>query len=109
MKAKVEWRGEAVFGGVADSWREILMDGPPEYGGKNQGPRPMETVLTRMGGCTVFDVVHILHKGWQEISGCVAEIDATRADTDPKVFTRIHIHFQIVGRGVEPERVICAS
>ena len=65
----------------------------------------MEIVLIGMGGCTAFDVIHILRKGRQEVTDCTAEIDATRADTDPKVFTRIHIHFQVSGRGLDPKRV----
>jgi putative redox protein len=81
------------------------MDGPPEFGGRNRGPRPMELVLIGMGGCTSFDVVHILKKGRQEITDCVAEIDAERAPADPKVFTRIHIHFKVTGRKLDPRRV----
>lgn len=81
------------------------MDGPPEFGGQNKGCRPMELVLIGMGGCTAFDVVHILKKSRQDITDCVAEIDAERAPTDPKVFTRIHIHFKVSGRKLDPKRV----
>ena len=105
MKATVTWEGEVSFRAVADSGREITMDGPAEHGGQNRGPRPMETVLMGMGGCTAFDVVHILKKGRQNISTCVAEIDATRAETEPKVFTHIHVHFKVSGHGLDPKRV----
>jgi len=105
MKATIEWKGEAAFRAVADSGQPILIDGPEEHGGRNQGPRPMETVLLGMGACTAFDVVHILRKGRQEITDCVAEIDAERAPTEPKVFTRIHIHFKVAGRNLDPKRV----
>ncbi len=105
MKAKIEWTGEASFLGVADSGHRITMDGPPEHGGRNQGPRPMELVLLGMGGCTSFDVVHILRKSRQAVSGCVAEIEAQRADTDPKVFTRIHIHFLVSGKDLDATKV----
>jgi len=105
MKAKIEWKGEAAFRAVADSGQPILIDGPAEHGGQNQGPRPMETVLMGMGACTAFDVVHILRKGRQEITDCVAEIDAERAPTEPKVFTRIHIHFKVAGRSLDLKRV----
>jgi putative redox protein len=81
------------------------MDGSPEFGGQNRGPRPMELLLLGMGGCTAFDVVLILRKGRQDISDCVAQIDAERAPTDPKVFTRIHVHFVVTGRGLDPKRV----
>lgn len=105
MKAKIEWKGDASFTGEADSGHEVLMDGPPEYGGRNRGTRPMEMVLIGMGGCTAFDVVNILRKGRQEITDCVAEIDAQRADKAPKVFTRIHVHFVVSGKGLDPEKV----
>jgi putative redox protein len=105
MKARIEWSGEASFTGTADSGHPVRMDGPPEFGGKNSGARPMEVVLIGMGGCTSFDVVHILRKARQDIAGCVAEIDADRAATDPKVFTRIHIHFRVTGRNLDPKRV----
>ncbi len=81
MKARIQWTGEAGFEGSADSGHKVTMDGPPEYGGKNRGSRPMELVLIGMGGCTAFDVVHILKKSRQDITDCVAEIDAERAAT----------------------------
>ena len=105
MKARIQWAGEAGFIAEADSGHKILMDGPPEYGGRNQGPRPMELVLMGMGGCAAFDVVHILRKSRQEISDCVAELEAERAASDPKVFTRIHVHFIVTGKGLDPKKV----
>ena len=79
MKARIQWVGEVGFEGSADSGHQVTMDGPPEFGGKNRGCRPMELVLIGMGGCTAFDVVHILKKGRQDITDCVAEVDAERA------------------------------
>jgi putative redox protein len=105
MKATVKWAGEASFEGVSESGHTVVMDGSPESGGRNRGPRPMELLLLGMGGCTAFDVVLILRKGRQDISDCVAQIDAERAPTDPKVFTRIHVHFVVTGRGLDPKRV----
>lgn len=105
MKASVRWAGEAGFEGRSETGHTVLMDGPPDLGGRNRGPRPMEMVLLGMGGCTAFDVVLILRKGRQEISDCVAQIDAERAPTDPKVFTRIHVHFVVTGRQLDPKRV----
>jgi len=105
VKAEILWTGGVSFEGKADSGHAVPMDGAPEFGGQNKGARPMELVLIGMGGCTAFDVVHILRKGRQEITDCVAEIDAQRADTEPKVFTRIHIHFRVTGRMLDPKRV----
>ncbi len=105
MKVNTRWTGNVGFVGQTDSGHHISMDGLGEFGGQNAGPRPMELVLTGMGGCTAFDVVHILRKPRQEITDCVAEIDAERAETDPKVFTRIHVHFRVSGRKLDPKRV----
>ena len=105
MKATIKWVGEVGFEGSADSGHTVMMDGPPDHGGKNRGSRPMELVLIGMGGCTAFDVVHILKKARQEITDCVAQVEAERADTDPKVFTRIHIHFVVTGKKLDPKRV----
>ena len=105
MKATVRWAGEASFEGMSESGHTLVMDGSPEFGGQNRGPRPMELLLLGMGGCTAFDVVLILRKGRQDITDCVAQIDAERAPTDPKVFTRIHVHFVVSGRKLDPKRV----
>src|SRR3990170_7971355 len=105
MKATIKWTGDVSFEGAADSGHKVRMDGPPEFGGRNQGPRPMELVLIGRGGCTSFDGVHILRKSRQDITDCVAEIEAERAATDPKVFTRINIHFVVTGVKLDPKRV----
>lgn len=83
----------------------MVMDGPPEHGGRNLGVRPMEMLLLGMGGCTAFDVVHILKKSRQSITDCVAEIQAERAEQDPKVYTSIHVHFIVTGRDLDEKRV----
>ncbi len=105
MKARIRWTGGVSFSADAGSGHTVTMDGAPESGGQNKGPRPMELVLMGMGGCTAFDVVHILRKSRQDIADCVAEIDADRAATDPKVFTRIHVHFVVSGRNLDPKKV----
>ncbi len=105
MKARIKWIEGVSFAGQSESGHTVVMDGPPDAGGKNLGVRPMEMLLLGMGGCTAFDVVHILRKSRQPVTDCVAEIDAERADTDPKVFTKIHVHFIISGKGLDPKRV----
>jgi putative redox protein len=93
------------FVGESDSGHSIVMDGAPEAGGRNLGVRPMEMLLLGLGGCTAFDVVSILQKSRQKISDCEVEIEAERAAEVPKVFTRIHVHFIISGRGLDPVKV----
>lgn len=105
MKVRIKWVEQASFLGESESGHALLMDGPPDGGGRNLGPRPMETVLLGTGGCTAYDVVHILRKGRQPITDCVVEIDADRAPEDPKVFTRIHFHFVVSGRGLSAKHV----
>jgi len=105
MKARIKWVENASFLAESDSGHAVLMDGPPDGGGRNLGPRPMELLLMGTGGCTAYDVVAILKKQRQKISDCVAEIDAERADSDPKVFTKIHIHFIVTGKDLKPESV----
>lgn len=105
MKLRVKWIENVSFLGETESGHGILMDGAPEGGGRNLGPRPMETVLAGTGGCTAYDVVTILKKARQDITDCVVEIEADRASADPKVFTRIHFHFIVKGRNVQRERV----
>lgn len=79
----------------------MVLDGAPEAGGRNMGPRPMELLLMGMGACTSFDVVTILKKSRQPVMDCVAELEAERASEDPKVFTKIHVHFKVTGRGLK--------
>src|SRR5258705_2275064 len=105
MKARIKWVEGVGFLGETESGHTIYIDGAPEAGGRNLGPRPMETVLVGAGACTSFDVVHILRKARQHITDCVAEINAERASTDPKVFTKIHVHFIVSGRNLKPEQV----
>lgn len=89
-----------MFVGESASGHAVVMDGPPEGGGRNLGIRPMEMLLLGAGGCTAYDVVHILAKARQAVEACSVEIDADRADEVPKVFTRIHFHFIVSGRGL---------
>ncbi|MFT7560624.1 MAG: putative redox protein [Flavobacteriales bacterium] len=97
MKAVVRWDGKAKFVGESGSGHEIVMDGPPDHGGENQGPRPMEMLLLGLGGCSSFDVVSILEKSRQQVESCHVEIDADRADEVPSVFTKIHLRFVVKG------------
>lgn len=105
MKARIKWVEDVTFLGEAGSGHSVVIDGPPEHGGRNLGVRPMELMLLGMGGCTTFDVMHILKKARQDVTDCVAEISAERAEEDPKVFTRIHIHFRVEGNGLSEKRV----
>ncbi len=105
MKARIKWVQDATFLGESGSGHAVVMDGPPESGGRNLGVRPMEMLLLGMGGCASFDVVHILKKSRQPISDCVAEITAERAEAEPKVFTKIHIHFIVTGDGLKEKHV----
>ena len=105
MKARIQWAGEAMFLGESGSGHVVVMDGPPEAGGRNLAPRPMELLLAGTGGCTAFDVVAILKKGRHAVTGCEVNLTAERADTDPKVFTHIHFHFRVTGKGLKPEVV----
>ena len=105
MKARIKWVQDSTFIGESGSGHAVVMDGPPEHGGRNLGVRPMEMLLLGMGGCTAFDVVHILRRGRHPVRDCVAELEAERADTDPKVFTRIHVHFIVSGTGLSEAAV----
>jgi putative redox protein len=105
MKARVKWVEDVTFVGESGSGHAVVMDGPPESGGRNLGVRPMEMLLIGMGGCTAFDIVLILKKARQQVTDCIVEIDADRADTVPKVFTRIHVHFIVTGFGLSDKQV----
>ncbi|QTR53801.1 MULTISPECIES: OsmC family protein [Thiothrix] len=105
MKARVKWLDNMSFVGESGSGHSIVMDGPPESGGRNLGVRPMEMLLLGLGGCASFDVVLILQKSKQQIIDCEVQIEAARADKEPKVFTRIHLHFVVTGRSVSAEKV----
>ncbi|NMT62439.1 OsmC family protein [Marinobacter orientalis] len=97
MKATIDWTGNASFRATSGSGHAIQMDGPPDHGGKDLGPRPMEMMLMGLGGCSSFDVMSILQKSRQDVTACHAELEAERADAVPAVFTRIHLHFVITG------------
>ena len=105
MKARVKWVENAMFLGESGSGHTVVMDGPVEAGGKNLGVRPMEMLLLGMGGCTSFDVVHILRKGRHDVRHCEVFLNAERAEADPKVFTKIHLHFVIAGKGLNEASV----
>lgn len=105
MKARILWVEKSKFLGESGSGHTILMDGPPEGGGENLGIRPMETLLVGMGGCTAYDVVHILKKGRQDVTNCELRLEAERAETDPKIFTKIHITYLVKGRSLSDAAV----
>ncbi|MBK6637633.1 MAG: OsmC family protein [Rhodocyclaceae bacterium] len=108
MECKVSWRGtDNGMSMVAEtgSGHLIGMDGSPEAGGRNLGARPMELLLAGTGGCTAFDMVLILKRGRHEVTGCEVQLHADRAETDPKVFTRITMHFVVTGNNLKPEAV----
>ncbi len=105
MKARIKWVENVCFVGESASGHAIVMDGAPEGGGRNLGPRPMETVLLGTGACTAYDVVHILKKARANIIDCVVELEAERAEQDPKVFTKIHFHFIVSGKDLKPQQV----
>lgn len=105
MQTSLTWAGGAAFVGHTPSGHKIVMDGPPEGGGRDLGPRPMETLLLGMGACTSYDVISILKKARQDIQDCRIEIEAQRAEVDPKVFTAIRVHFTFIGRDIQEKQV----
>jgi putative redox protein len=105
MKARIKWIENVAFVGETESGHAVVMDGSPEGGGRNLGPRPMETVLIGTGACSAYDVIHILKKSREPVTDCVVEMEADRADTDPKVFTRIHMHFIVTGKNLDHAKV----
>ncbi len=105
MKARVKLVEGMTFVAEAGSGHAIVMDASPDVGGRNLGSRPMEMLLMGTGGCSAIDVVHILRKSRQDLVDCVVELDADRADDDPKIFTRIHFHYVVTGRGLNPAQV----
>ena len=105
MKTRVKWLDNMSFVGESASGHSIVMDGPPEFGGRNLGVRPMEMLLLGLGGCSSFDVVSMLKKSKQDLVDCEVEITAERAKTEPKVFTNIHLHFIVSGNGLSEKRV----
>ncbi|WP_111496910.1 MULTISPECIES: OsmC family protein [Marinobacter] len=105
MKATIDWTGAAGFKATSGSGHSVQLDGPPDHGGTDQGPRPMEMVLMGLGGCSSFDVMSILQKSRQDVTDCRAELEAERADAVPAVFTRIHLHFIVTGRNLKENLV----
>lgn len=105
MKARIKWVDGMTFIGESASGHAVVMDASPEVGGRNLGPRPMEMLLLGTGGCSSIDVMMILKKSRQAVSDCYVEMSAERAETDPKVFTKIHMHFVVKGKDIKPEAV----
>ena len=105
MKARIKWVENVCFMGESETGHAVILDGAHEAGGRNLGMRPMEMLLIGMGACTSFDVVTILKKARQPVVDCVADIEAERADEVPKVFTKIHVHFVVTGKGLNAGQV----
>jgi putative redox protein len=105
MKASVHWTGEVSFKAESETGHSVQMDGPPDQGGENRGPRPMEMLLMGLGGCASFDVLSMLKKGRQQVTNCVVELEADRADAVPAVFTRIHLNFVVTGHDLKEAQV----
>ncbi len=105
MKATVKWVDGAMFLGESGSGHSVVMDGPPDAGGRNMGIRPMEMLLIGMGGCASFDVLSILRKSRQNVERCETELEAERADAVPSVFTKIHLKFVVTGRKLKETQV----
>ncbi len=107
MECAIDWMAASgmAFSAETESGHLLVMDGAPDGGGRNLAPRPMETVLAGTGACTAYDVVLILKRGRHDVRGCRVKVAAQRAETDPKVFTAIHLHFVVTGVGIPPEAV----
>jgi len=105
MKARVKLAEGMTFVAESGSGHAVVMDASPDVGGRDLGARPMEMLLMGAGGCTAIDVVHILRKARQALVDCIVEVEGERAGEDPKVFTRIHMHYVVTGRGLNPAQV----
>jgi len=105
MEASVKWTDGRQFVAESGSGHSVVIDGPPDHGGRNTGPRPMELLLMGMGGCTSFDILNILEKARADVTDCVASLEAERAETTPSVFTKIHVHFTVSGKGLKEKQV----
>ena len=105
MKARIKWLQDVAFVGEAGSGHAVVMDGAPDAGGRNIGFRPMEMLLVGLGGCSAFDVMLILKRGREQVTDCVVELDADRAQIDPKVFTNIRMRYIVTGRALDPKKV----
>ena len=100
MEARIKWVENAAFVGTTGSGHGVVIDGPADIGGKNLGVRPMELMLLSIGACSAVDVVHILKKGRHAVADVQVEVKGERAETDPKVFTKVHLHFVVSGKGL---------
>lgn len=105
MQARIKWVDDMCYVAESGSGHALVIDGPPDLGGRNLGPRPMELLLMGLGSCSAVDVVHILKRGRQPVTDCVVEIEADRAETVPKVFTAIRMHYIVSGDGLDAGRV----
>lgn len=105
MQARVKWVENAAFVGETGSQHAVVIDGPAEIGGRNLGARPMELMLLSVGSCSAVDVLHILRKSRQPVSECFVEVEGQRAETEPKVFTDIHLKFVVTGNGLSEPQV----
>ena len=105
MKARVKWVQDVMFVGESGSGHSVVMDGAPDAGGRSMGFRPMEMLLLGLGGCSAFDVMLILKRGRESVTDCIVEIDAERATTDPKVFTKIQMHYTVTGHALDRKKV----
>lgn len=105
MKAEVSWNQGVMFTGAVERGHQVVMEGPESYGGQDRGFRPMELILTGLGGCASFDVVTTLEKMREKVDGCVAKLEAERADAVPAVFTKIHITFEVTGKDLNAKKV----
>ncbi|MGM0552710.1 MAG: OsmC family protein [Pseudomonadota bacterium] len=105
MQVQVKWLDQVAFVGETDSGHAVVMDGAPDAGGRNLGARPMEMLLLGLGGCTSFDVIAMLKKARQDVLDCHVTVEGTRAESVPKVFTDIHVHFRVYGRELSEKHV----
>lgn len=105
MRSTVQWLENVAFEAKSESGHSVMMDGSPAYGGENRGARPMELILMGLGGCASFDLVTILKKARQDVTDVQCQLQAERADAVPAVFTKIHLHFVVTGKGVKEKQV----
>jgi putative redox protein len=105
MQATVKWVDGMMFVGETGSGHAVIIDGPPDHGGRNMGIRPLEMILLGVGSCSSIDVVQILQKGRNSVTACIAEVTAERVDAIPSVFSKIHLHFIVSGHALKPAAV----
>jgi putative redox protein len=105
LKAKAKWIQDVMFVGESGSGHSVIMDGAPDAGGRNMGFRPMEMLLIGLAGCSAFDVVMILKRGRERVTDCIVEVDADRAETDPKIFTNVRLRYVVTGHDLDRKKV----